>query len=249
MTNQPKILATVAGKPITELDVQDFIRSMGPRGAQYDSPEGRKAILEQLIGQKLFLLDAQKNLYEAEAAFKAELQRMKEQLLSGYAVEKALASVKVTDAEVEKFYEDNKDKLGGGETVSASHILVDSEEKANEIKARIESGEIEFGDAAREYSSCPSKAEGGSLGEFGHGQMVPEFDTACFEMQVGELRGPVKTQFGYHLIRLDAKNEAKTPALAEVRDRIYGKLMQDKQQAAYQSKINQLKILFPVDKF
>ena len=67
--------------------------------------------------------------------------------------------------------------------------------------------------------------------------------------QVGELRGPVKTQFGFHLIRLDAKNEAKTPALSEVRDRIYGKLMQDKQEAAYQSKINQLKIVFPVDKF
>ena len=241
MTNQPKILTTVAGKPITELDVQDFIRSMGPRGAQYESPEGRKAILEQLIGQKLFLLDAQKNLYEAEAAFKAELQRMKEQLLSGYAVEKALASVKVTDAEVEKFYEDNKDKLGGGETVSASHILVDSEEKANEIKARIESGEIEFGDAAREYSSCPSKAEGGSLGEFGHGQMVPEFDTACFEMQVGELRGPVKTQFGYHLIKVENKTEASVVPFEQVAPQISLSLQQQKQGEAYAAKVEELK--------
>ena len=247
MANE-KILASVGGKPITEADVNAFIASMGPRGQQYASPEGRGVILEQLVNQKLFLLDAQRNLYEAEAAFKAELQRVKESLLAGYAMEKALSAVKVEDKEIEAFYEENKNNFGS-ETVKASHILVDSEEKAKEILADIEAGKITFEDAAKEYSSCPSKAEGGSLGEFGHGQMVPEFDAACFSMQVGETRGPVKTQFGYHLIRLDAKNEAQIPALSEMKEQIRARLLQDKQHAAYQSKINQLKIVYPVDKY
>ena len=136
----------------------------------------------------------------------------------------------------------------GQETVSASHILVDSEEKANELLAKITAGEISFEDAARENSSCPSGAQGGSLGEFGHGQMVPEFDSACFSMEVGEVRGPVQTQFGYHLIRLDGKKAAETLHFGDVREAITRQLTMEKQQAAYRSKINQLKILYPVER-
>ena len=108
---------------------------------------------------------------------------------------------------------------------------------------------ISFEDAAKQSSTCPSGQEGGCLGDFGRGQMVPEFDQACFSMEVGELRGPIQTQFGYHLIRLNAKNEAKQIPFETMKDDIIRKLTQDKQQAAYQSKINQLKILYPVDKF
>jgi peptidyl-prolyl cis-trans isomerase C len=134
------------------------------------------------------------------------------------------------------------------ETVNASHILVDSEEKANEILASITAGEISFEDAAREHSSCPSSQQGGNLGDFGRGQMVPEFDSACFEMEEGEVRGPVKTQFGYHLIRLNKKNPAEALSYNDVRAQLYEQLTREKQQAAYQSKINQLKIMYPVDK-
>jgi peptidyl-prolyl cis-trans isomerase C len=134
------------------------------------------------------------------------------------------------------------------ETVNASHILVDSEEKATEILAAINAGEITFEDAARENSSCPSSAQGGNLGDFGRGQMVPEFDTACFEMEEGEVRGPVKTQFGYHLIRLNKKNPAESLSYNDVRAQLYEQLTREKQQAAYQSKVNQLKIMYPVDR-
>ena len=79
--------------------------------------------------------------------------------------------------------------------------------------------------------------------------MVPEFDQACFDMAVGELRGPVQTQFGYHIIRLNAKNAAKPLSFDDVKESILQHLDQEKKQAAYQSKINQLKILYPVDKF
>ncbi len=243
------VLAQVNGKPITSEDVDRFIAAMGRNGQAYNNPQGRAAILEQLIAQKLFLLDAQRNLLEREQAFKDQLAAVKEQLLMEYAIGKCVDAVRVTEDEVKAFYEAHKDELDGGETVNASHILVDSEEKANEILAAINAGEITFEDAARAHSSCPSSAEGGSLGDFGRGQMVPEFDSACFEMEVGETRGPVKTQFGYHLIRLNGKKAAETIPYADIRAQLQEQVLRDKQQAAYQSKINQLKILYPVDKF
>jgi peptidyl-prolyl cis-trans isomerase C len=79
--------------------------------------------------------------------------------------------------------------------------------------------------------------------------MVPEFDEACFTMEVGELRGPVQTQFGFHIIRLNARNEAKIMEYSEVKENIEQHLMNQKQTDAYRSKVNQLKILFPVDRF
>ena len=242
------VLAQVNGNPITEDDVNRFIAALG-RGAQaYNNPQGRAAVLEQLIAQRLFLLDAQRNLLEREQAFKDQLAAVKEQLLMEYAIGKCVESVRVTEDEVKAFYEAHKDEMNSGETVNASHILVDSEEKANELLASINAGEISFEDAAKANSSCPSSAQGGSLGDFGRGQMVPEFDTACFEMEIGEVRGPVKTQFGYHLIRLNGKKAAETIPYADVRGQLYEQVTREKQQAAYQSKINQLKIMYPVDK-
>jgi len=105
-----------------------------------------------------------------------------------------------------------------------------------------------FEAAAAEFSSCPSSQNGGSLGEFGHGQMVPEFDQACFSMEVGAISEPVKTQFGYHIIRLDEKNEAKPIPYEDIAEQIKQHMLSEKQRQALQSKINQLKILFPVER-
>ena len=165
-----------------------------------------------------------------------------------YAINKCVEAVRVNEDEVRAYYDAHKDEMTEGETVNASHILVDSEEKAVELLASINAGEISFEDAARENSSCPSSEQGGNLGDFGRGQMVPEFDQACFEMEVGEVRGPVKTQFGFHLIRLNKKNAAEILSYNDVRSQLFEQITREKQQAAYQSKINQLKIMYPVDK-
>ena len=247
-TMENKVLATVSGFAITEADVSDFLRGMGKNGQNYDNAEGRKAVLNELINQKLLLLEAQKNLFEAEPAFKEQLKKAKESLLSSYALEKAIAAVRISDKEIEDYYNENQDKFVTPETVNASHILVDTEEQAKEIYARIAAGEISFEDAAKEYSSCPSKENGGSLGDFGRGQMVPEFDAAVFKMEVGEVtKEPVATQFGFHLIRLNEKKKGETMPLAAIKERLGQQLLMQKQQKAYESKINQLKILFPVD--
>lgn len=89
---------------------------------------------------------------------------------------------------------------------TARHILVDTEEKCNELKTAIENG-ADFADVAREHSSCPSSRDGGNLGTFGPGQMVKEFDTVVFSAPVNEVQGPVKTQFGYHLLEVTNRQD------------------------------------------
>ena len=243
-----KTLALVGGMPITEDEVNEFLMNLGQRGQMYNNPEGRKEILKQLVANKLMLLDAKRNLFEAEAEFKAQLARVKDELLASYAANKVLRAVSVTEKDARDYYEANKDKFMAEESVNASHILVDSEELALEILGKINAGEVSFEDAATEYSSCPSKAQGGNLGDFGRGQMVPEFDAAVFDMEVGTVSAaPVKTQFGYHLIKLNSKKEASVMAYSDIADDIKRALTAEKQRAAFDSKVNQLKILYPVD--
>jgi len=91
-------------------------------------------------------------------------------------------------------------------TASARHILVDSEAKCNELKEQINSGAITFEQAAKENSTCPSGANGGDLGTFSQGQMVPEFDKVVFNDEVGVVHGPVQTQFGYHLLEVTSRS-------------------------------------------
>lgn len=248
MNLQDKVLATVGGNQIMESDLEEAIQSMGQRGQSYNNPQGRAILLEQLISRKLFLMDAQKNLYEREPAFKEQLARIKEDMLTNYAIQKSVERVKVTDEEVKKFFEENPQQFVTGTTFNASHILVADENTANELLGKINGGEISFEDAAKANSTCPSGQQGGELGDFGHGQMVPEFEKACEEMEVGAISAPVQTQFGWHLIKLNKREEGSAMKFADVKDEIRNALLGQKQQAAYQSKINQLKILFPVDK-
>ncbi len=90
-------------------------------------------------------------------------------------------------------------------TAQARHILVPTEETANEIKQQIADG-ADFAEMARQHSSCPSSRDGGNLGEFSPGQMVKEFNDVCFNEAVGVVHGPVKTQFGYHLIEVTKRD-------------------------------------------
>ncbi len=243
-----KILATVGELTVTEAEVQEMIGALMQRGQNYNNPQGIDIIVEQLIGKKLLLMDARKNLYEYNEEFKKNLQKVKEEMLTNFALQKAIEKANVTDEEVKAYYDENKESFKKGESVQASHILVDTEEKANELLEKITKGEVSFEDAARDNSSCPSSQNGGSLGEFTKGQMVPEFDEAVFSMEVGEVKGPVKTQFGFHIIKLTGKTPESLMDFDEVKMSVKEMLMGQKQQQAYESKINQLKILYPVTK-
>ncbi len=243
-----KILATVAGKPITAEDVEDSIRMMGQRGESLRNPQGYAMVLDQLINQRLLIADATRNLFEREPMFKEMMARAKDELLVHYSVQKIMSGIHVTEADARKYFEDHQEDLKPKKHFNASHILVAEENKAKDILASIRSGEISFEDAARQYSTCPSSENGGNLGDFTSGQMVLEFENACNRLEPGSISEPVHTQFGWHIIQLNSRTEGTLPTFDEIKESLMEQLTNQKQQAAYQSKINQLKILFPVDK-
>ena len=172
------------------------------------------------------------NLPKEQQAYAAYPQ-FREHALKQLAINSVLKDITVTDEEMQAFYKENPQHFEKGETVHAKHILVDSEEKAQDIMNKITAGDIYFEDAAKEFSSCPSNAQGGDLGEFGKGQMVPEFDQAVFAAEVGKVVGPVKTQFGYHLIKVEDKKDASVTPFDEVKEQIREKMLKNKKNQAY----------------
>lgn len=243
---ESKVLAVVQGKEITEQVVLKFLNDLGPQIAmQFQSPEGMKRVVDELVNQEIIYLDAQEKGLDKEEEYIKELDRLKEGLMKQFAVNKLLKDINVTDDEVEEYYNDNKDRFKKPESIMASHILVEDEEKANEIVKEIKGG-MSFEDAALKHSTCPSKEQGGNLGEFGRGQMVPEFDQAAFAMEVGPISEPVKTQFGYHIIKVNNKNEGSTSSFEEVKDQLTQQLLGVKQQEFYLEKTNELKKKYDV---
>lgn len=91
-------------------------------------------------------------------------------------------------------------------SASARHILVSTEDQCNDLKKQITEG-TDFAEVAQQHSTCPSKAQGGDLGNFGPGQMVPEFDKVVFSAPINEVQGPVKTQFGFHLLEVTSRTD------------------------------------------
>ena len=243
---EKKILAKVGQKEITNLDVQGAIQGLDPfQAQQFQTEEGQKYVLDDLINQELLYMYAKDNNIDQDEEFRTEMKRVEENVLKQYVINKILTSVKLTEEEKKAFYEAQKQSFSKPETASAKHILVDSEEKANDILGKINAGDLSFEDAAKEHSTCPSKDAGGDLGTFGRGQMVPEFENAVFNMNNGEVSGPVKTQFGYHLIKLENKNESSIPEYDEVAEEVGKALLFQKQGEVYQQKLNEVKEKYP----
>ena len=242
-----KVLVTIAGREITERDLEAIIsRYPQDKRAYFDSEMGRKQLLEQLVSFELMnKLGTEMELDKTEE-YKSALEQMERDLLTQMTINKVLSDVTVTDADAETFYNEHAEEFKTPETVSSKHILVDSEEKANEILAQIKAGDVTFEDAARANSTCPSKDQGGDLGTFGRGQMVPEFEEAVFNMNNGEVSGPVKTQFGYHLIKVDTKNEAKAASFDEVKNKIVQQLIQKNQEKKYMDVMKELENKYEV---
>ncbi|SCG82946.1 peptidyl-prolyl cis-trans isomerase C [Proteiniborus sp. DW1] len=235
-----KVLAIVNGKEITENDVEAFIQSLQPQvAAQFGGEEGKKKLLQELVNQELFYLDAIDNNLDKEEAFITELERIKVNLLKQYSVAKILNSVTATEDEIKDYYEKFKDTFKKPESVKASHILVDDEDTALNIIKEIKEG-LSFAEAAKEYSKCPSSTNGGDLGYFTRGKMVPEFEKSAFELSKDEISNPVKTQFGYHIIHVTDKKEESESTIDEVRDELERQIIIVKQNAAYTNKATEL---------
>lgn len=208
--------------------------------ANFQGEEGKKALLEELVNQKLIYIEAMENNINEEDKYKADFEKLVENFTTQFAIQKLINSVAVTHEELEDYYNNNQESFKSPEKVKASHILVDSEELAKEIQGKIAEG-ASFEDLAAEYSSCPSKERGGDLGEFTKGQMVPEFEDAAFELSVGDISEPVKTQFGYHLIKVAHKSDSKTMEFEEVRSNLLKNMMAERQHMKYQEHIADLR--------
>jgi len=236
-----KVLALVGDREIRQSDFDTLLQQIGPqRAMQFQSPEGQKQLLDELIHQELFLIDGKEGKIDETEEFKQELEFVKENMIKQFAIRNLLDSVKVEDNEIEEFYGSNAEMFKNPESVTASHILVDSEDKANEILEELK-GDKSFEEAAKEYSSCPSSENGGDLGNFTKGRMVPEFENAAFGMDVNEISGVVPTQFGFHIIKVTEKQEADQKSLEEAKEDIANTVLLQKQQEVYLARVDEIK--------
>jgi peptidyl-prolyl cis-trans isomerase C len=204
---------------------------------------------------------------EYEAALKANnltendlLESIRKSIVINNLLEKDIVSkIVVTDADLKKYYDENLDKFKLPEKYHASHILIGvdpqakpeekqkAREKAETIRKKILAGE-DFATLAKAESSCPSKEQGGDLGSFGKGEMVPEFEKATAALKPGGISEVVETQFGYHVIKLIEKNDAGTVKFDEAKDKIKDYLKQTKTQKAVMDYVAELKSKASIEK-
>ena len=237
-----EVLAVVAGKEITNADFDAFVASLPAEQRQYaTNPYFREQYVEQIIVLHVLEKMADELELDKTEEYEKMLAGIVRDIKARMAMNEITKGIEVSDEDAEEFYNAHPDSFKKPETVSAKHILVAEEEECMKVLEAIQNGEKTFEDSAKECSTCPSGQEGGDLGEFGRGQMVKEFEDAAFAAEVGAIVGPVKTQFGYHLIKVEEKNEPIVMAYEEVKEQIKKCLLQQKQQQAYTAKIAELK--------
>lgn len=242
-----KVLATVKEKKITQNNIDELMYTIPKENIEkFSSEEGQKELLEELVAQELFYLDAIENGLDKTEDFLEQLKITKEKFVKSYAISKYLMAVSVSDDEAKSFYDNNPDQFISQEKVKASHILVDSKDEMDKIYNDIKSNKISFEDAAKKFSKCPSKDNKGDLGFFQRGQMVKEFDEVAFQMNIGDIESNVKTTFGYHIILLTDKTGKGTMDYNTVHPQIKKYLLTQKQNKAYLDKVKTLKEQYPV---
>ncbi len=224
------VVARVNGDEIT---LGHVIATASALPAQYQQLEDEVLydfILEQLVQQHLLSLEQE----ELNTLNALRLENETRSLRAVQTVE-ALTAASVTNEAIQAAYDTQFAEFQGEDEFNASHILVESEDEAKAVKAQLEEG-ADFAELAKEKSTGPSGPNGGALGWFGKGQMVPEFEGAVLGLEKGQVSDPVQTQFGWHVVTLNDKRKTEAPELAVVRD----ELAQTIRQEAIQAKIDEL---------
>ncbi len=246
-------LVTVNGSKITQQDVDSALMN-ATQGRFNEVPpqkqaEFRKQVLEQLVAKELVYGDAKKTGVLKSKDFKAEFKKVQERVKKELAVQlwqkKQLENVKVSNKELKKYYDTNKEEFKEKESAHARHILVKTQSEADDIVRSLVSLKgnalkTKFIALAKEKSTGPSGPKGGDLGYFSQGQMVPEFNAKAFSMTIGTISEPVKTQFGYHVIYLEDRKSAKNLAFTEVKSFIEQRLKMEKFQVTMKKKMEEL---------
>lgn len=234
-----KPVLTIGGEAITTEQYNAIIEAL-PQQFQTQARSNKRAFVEQLIQLKMLAAEADKQKLDQQDKVKNQLSFSRVSILANAMFHTMEENLKIDDAAIEKYYNDHK---GEYEVVKAHHILVHTKgapgapppsgrpelgddealARAQELRKRVVGGE-DFLAVARTDSDDSSASQGGDLGEFGRGMMVPPFEQAAFGAKVGEISEPVRSPFGFHIIRVDSHI---TKPLAEVRQTIEGKLRPD----------------------
>lgn len=244
-----EVVAKVGNEEITKEELYNsLVEKYGPQ--ELDSLIAEKIIELEAKAQKVDAskeevegkLNEIKEYYGGEENFKNAIQqsgysidKIKRDIAMGIRIENLIKpEISISDEEIADYFKENKEAFNQEEQVKARHILVETEDVAKEVKKKLAVGE-DFTKLAKEYSTDEgSKELGGDLGYFNRGDMVAEFDKMAFSLKVGEISEPVKSQFGYHIIKVEDKKEAKEAKLEDHKEDIEKALLNEKLPAAYQ---------------
>lgn len=218
-----EVLATVNGETITEGELSDY-RKARPDLARVQNQE---ALLDELVTQTIVYQEALRQKLDKDPEVLNELEMLRTSVLASAAVRKAMNDDPVTDEELRAEYDNLKERMVTTE-FKASHILVKEEELANKLIKQLDKG-ADFAKLAKEHSTDTSAQNGGDLGWFNPQQMVPPFSQALVQLEKGTYtKQPVKTQFGWHIIKLEDSRRSEPPAFEEIKGRLEQMLKQRK---------------------
>lgn len=217
------VYATINGEKLTGKDVLDFVSKLPPQMQEAPAAQLLEMIVNQMVNDRLVAIDAKKQNLDSDSVTKQRIAEITEQVIRDRYVEKALDG-KITDKAIKERYNELIKSIPDQNEIRASHILVADEKTAKDVLAKLNKGE-DFAKLAKQYSTDGTKENGGDLGYFIKGAMVPEFADAAFALKKGDVsKAPVKTQFGYHIIKVvDIRKHVK-PTLEQIQDRIRAQL-------------------------
>jgi peptidyl-prolyl cis-trans isomerase C len=230
------VLAKVNGAEIRQSDLTLAEEELGPSLAQMDPATKKENVLAFLIDMKIVAKAAEDKKIEDRPDFKARLAFTRNRLLmdSLLATEGKAAT---TDDAIKKVYDEAAKQISGEQEVHARHILVETEDQAKAIEAELKKG-ADFAELAKSKSKDPGAADGGDLGFFTKDQMVPEFSAVAFALEPGKISDPVKSQFGWHIIKVEEKRNRKAPDFEQVKPQIETYVTR-KAQAEYVAKLRE----------
>jgi peptidyl-prolyl cis-trans isomerase C len=236
------VLAEVGSAKITVDAFKKELENLPPYlKPMTETADGKKEMLETMIIRELILQAASKDGIENTPAVKDKLEELKKRLVvEAYLKKKVEEQAKVSDEDLKKFYDENKDKFKTGDQVRASHILVKSEKEAKDVLAQLKAGG-NFEELAKKLSTDGAASKGGDLGWFSKGSMIPEFEKVAFTMKEGQISDIVKTKFGYHIIKLTGKRAAGERSFDDVKEQIKASMLPGKQQEVFQKLKEDLK--------
>lgn len=225
--DEDKVVATVGNLEILQSELDMAIGNLDPQLAQLPEEQKRIAALSGAIDVKLMAGNAAAEGMDASDEYKKRMKFIGDRELHNLYFKEHVVDA-ITDADVKARYDKEIAALPKQEEVRARHILVKTEEEAKQVVADLDGGK-DFIELAKEKSTDPNKSEGGDLGYFAKGRMVPEFEEAAFAMEVGSYsKTPVQTQFGFHVIKVEDKRDVAPPSFEEVSQQVRQLVMRDK---------------------